>query len=288
MTVSVRSALCRTATRSGRCCPGWRRQVGDIRLALGWLPAPLEGIEPDAFTEVATLMPGWGSRSLLQCATARFVPDPVDRRRRGPVRRTAPRCADHPSGRTERGPAFRHGGVLAARADRRRRPRAGRGGHQLSGSRRGPTIGSRRSWTSWGHSDDGPLQMPQKRPDPVHEALADNVLRFVPEGAQLQYGPGPLGTALLNRTTVPLRIDTGLLTDAVVDLDQRGMLIGTPSATYLLGTDKLYDWADGKHDPARHGVHARRGPAVARWTVRCHEHRDRDRRLRSDQCRRRG
>ncbi len=34
------------------------RQVGDIRLALGWLPAPLEGIEPDAFTEVTTLMPG--------------------------------------------------------------------------------------------------------------------------------------------------------------------------------------------------------------------------------------
>jgi acyl-CoA hydrolase len=120
-----------------------------------------------------------------------------------------------------------------------------------------------------GHSVDGPLPMPQKTPDPVHEALADNVLRFVPEGAQLQYGPGPLGTALLNRTTVPLRIDTGLLTDAVVDLDRRGMLIGTPSATYLLGSEKLYDWADGK--PILHGTEythdaarlARGGPFVA-------------------------
>jgi acyl-CoA hydrolase len=111
-----------------------------------------------------------------------------------------------------------------------------------------------------GYSDDGPLQIAQKAPDPVHDAVADNVLRFVPEGARLQYGPGPLGTALLTRTTVPVRIDTGLLTDAVVDLDQRGMLIGTPSATYLLGTDKLYDWANGKrilngteytHDTAR-------------------------------------
>lgn len=120
-----------------------------------------------------------------------------------------------------------------------------------------------------GCSDDGPLQMPQKEPDSVHDALADNVLRFVPEGAQLQYGPGALGTALLNRTTVPLRIDTGLLTDAVVNLDRRGMLLGTPSATYLLGTDELYDWADGKrilhgteytHDAARL---ARGSPFVA-------------------------
>ncbi|EUA23149.1 acetyl-CoA hydrolase/transferase C-terminal domain protein [Mycobacterium xenopi 4042] len=65
-------------------------------------------------------------------------------------------------------------------------------------------------------------------------------------GARLQYGPGQLGTALLSRTTVPLRIDTGLLTDAVVDLDKRGLLAATPSASYLLGSQTLYDWADGK------------------------------------------
>src|SRR6202020_3312311 len=57
---------------------------------------------------------------------------------------------------------------------------------------------------------------------------------------------GQLGTALLRRAQVPLHIDTGLLTDAVVDLDRRGLLAGTPSATYLLGGDSLYDWADGR------------------------------------------
>jgi acyl-CoA hydrolase len=88
--------------------------------------------------------------------------------------------------------------------------------------------------------------MPQKDPEPVHEALADAVLRFVLEGARLQYGPGQLGTAVLRRTSVPLRIDTGLLTEAVVDMDTRGMLIDMPSAAYLFGTKKLYDWADGK------------------------------------------
>ena len=63
---------------------------------------------------------------------------------------------------------------------------------------------------------------------------------------RLQYGPGQLGTALLRRTAVPLQLDTGLLTDAVLDLDRRNLLIGTPTATYLLGSEALHRWADGR------------------------------------------
>jgi acyl-CoA hydrolase len=98
-----------------------------------------------------------------------------------------------------------------------------------------------------GRSADGPVRLPPKAPEAVHGALADSVLRHVPRGARLQYGPGQLGTALLTRVTVPLQIDTGLLTDAVIDLERRGLLAGTPSATYLMGDDDLYDWADGRH-----------------------------------------
>jgi acyl-CoA hydrolase len=97
-----------------------------------------------------------------------------------------------------------------------------------------------------GRSADGPVRLPSKAPEAVHDALADAVLRLVPDGARLQYGPGQLGTALLNRATVPLQLDTGLLTDAVVDLDRRGLLAATPSATYLMGSDVLYDWAEGR------------------------------------------
>ncbi|MDT5044746.1 MAG: hypothetical protein QOD02_5315 [Mycobacterium sp.] len=82
------------------------------------------------------------------------------------------------------------------------------------------------------------MRLSAREPEPIHGALADAVLRSVPEGARLQYGPDQLGTALLRRAQVPLRIDTGMLTDAVVDL--------TPSATYLLGGDELYGWADGR------------------------------------------
>jgi acyl-CoA hydrolase len=92
----------------------------------------------------------------------------------------------------------------------------------------------------------GPVRVPQREPEPIHDALADAVLQLVPEGARIQYGPGQLGTALLRQARAPLHIDTGLLTDAVVDLDRRGLLAGTPSATYLLGSDALYDWADGR------------------------------------------
>src|SRR6202012_5425195 len=98
----------------------------------------------------------------------------------------------------------------------------------------------------------GPARTPQGDPEPIHDALADAVLRLIPNGARLQYGPGQLGTALLRRAQVPLHIDTGLLTDAVVDLDKRGLLAGTPSATYLLGSDSLYDWADRR--PILHGL----------------------------------
>jgi hypothetical protein len=221
------------------------RDVGSVRLILGWLPTALDGIDTDAFTETVALMPGWGLRTVLARPTSRFVPTRLsaipplltgvlrpdvlvtrvverDRRlhfgsevswQRGLVDAGVPVLAilDHTSPRADAGPPLDPGAVQVC-----------------------------------GRSSEGPAWMPQKEPESVHDALADAVLRFVPEGGRLQYGPGQLGTALLRRTAVPLRIDTGLLTDAVVDMDKRGMLIDMPSATYLFGTEVLYDWADGK------------------------------------------
>jgi hypothetical protein len=221
------------------------RDVGSVRLILGWVPTPLDGIQPDAFAETVALMPGWGLRTVLAEPTARFVPTRLsgippmltgvlrpdvlvtrvterDGRlhfgtevswQRGLVDTGVPVLAilDHTSPCADAGPPLDRGAVHLA-----------------------------------GRSSEGPACMPQKDPESVHDALADAVLRFVPEGARLQYGPGQLGTALLRRAPVPLRIDTGLLTDAVVDMDKRGMLIDMPSATYLFGTDELFDWADGK------------------------------------------
>src|SRR6201996_5710738 len=49
-------------------------EVGSVRLVLGWLPAPIDGLDADAFAEVVALMPGWGVRDVLRSSKARFLP----------------------------------------------------------------------------------------------------------------------------------------------------------------------------------------------------------------------
>jgi len=221
------------------------RELGDIRLIVGWLTAPLEGIDATAFTEVVALMPGWGVRDLLRTPTARFVPTPLSGiasllagalRPDVLITRLVQRDGRlHFSTEVSWQREIVDAGVpVLALVDR-----------DASYADAGPPLDSS-AVRIIGHSTDGPLRFPSADPEAVHESLADAVLRFVPEGARLQYGPGQLGTALLKQARQRLQIDTGLLTDAVIDLDQRGLLLGIPSATYLFGTDALYDWADGK------------------------------------------
>ncbi|AFC42615.1 citrate lyase, alpha subunit family protein [Mycobacterium intracellulare 1956] len=221
------------------------REVGSVRLVLGWLPAPIDGLDADAFGEVVALMPGWGVREVLRSPKARFLPTRLAAipalladvlrpdvlltrlvRRDGLLHFSTEvswqRAVTDSGTRTL---AIIDTSAPAAAAE----PGLGPPGLEVLGTVRG-----------------GPLRVPQREPEPIHEALADAVLRLLPEGARIQYGPGQLGTALLRQAQVPLYIDTGLLTDAVVDLDRRGLLAGTPSATYLLGSDALYDWADGR------------------------------------------
>jgi acyl-CoA hydrolase len=227
------------------------RDAGSVRLVLGWLPAAVDGLDADAFGEVAALMPGWGARDVLRTPTARFVPtrlSAIGALLAGALRpdllitRLVERNGQlHFATEVSWQHELVEAGVPVFAIVDSEAPMAS----AL------PALDPARV-TVVGHSADGPVLLSPKAPEPVHEALADAVLRFVPEGSRLQYGPGQVGTALLNRATVPLQIDTGLLTDAVVDLERRGLLAATPSATYLMGSEVLYDWADGK--PILRGV----------------------------------
>jgi len=232
-------------TSVGAALSAAARDAGSVRLVLGWLPAPVDGIDPDAFSEVRALMPGWGVRDVLRSPTAGFIP-----------------------ARLSAVPALLTGTLRPDLLITRLVERDGRlhFGTEVSWQRElvnagvpvlaivdstSPAASAEAPLdvdrvTVAGRSSNGPVRLPYKAPEPVHEALADAILSFIPEGARLQYGPGQLGAALLARATRPLRIDTGLLTDAVVNLDRRGLLVGTPSATYLLGSDTLYEWADGR------------------------------------------
>jgi acyl-CoA hydrolase len=221
------------------------RELASVHLVLGWLPGPVDGLQTDAFTDVVALMPGWGVRDVLRTPTACFVPtrlSAIGALLAGVLRpdllitRLAQRdgrlhFATEVSWQHELVDA---GVPVLAIVD----------GVTAAASAL-PALDPAQV-TVAGRSTDGPVPLPPKAPEAVHEALADSVLRHVPPGARLQYGPGQLGSALLTRTAVPLQIDTGLLTGAVVDLDRRGLLVGTPSATYLMGGDELYDWADGR------------------------------------------
>jgi acyl-CoA hydrolase len=220
-------------------------EVGSVRLVLGWLPAPIDGLDADAFADVVALMPGWGVREVLRSPNARFLPT---RLAAIPALLTDVLRPDVLLTRVARRDgllqfgtevswqrAVIYNGTKVLAVIDTSAPAADAGpALDLSGVEVLGTVGS------------GPARIPERDPEPLHDALADAVLQLIPEGARIQYGPGQLGTALLRRAQVPLQIDTGLLTDAVVDLDRRGLLAGTPSATYLLGSDALYDWADGR------------------------------------------
>ncbi|BBX94281.1 acetyl-CoA hydrolase/transferase [Mycolicibacterium fortuitum subsp. acetamidolyticum] len=232
-------------TSIGTAVSAAAREVGSVRLVLGWLPAAVDGIEVDAFADVVALMPGWGVREVLRSPSAQFLPT---------------RLAAIPALLTD----VLRPDVLLTRLVQR--DGALQFGTEVSWQRTviasgasvlgivdtsAPAADAERTVDVTavevlGTVGGGVTRLPERKPEPIHEMLADAVLRFVPEGARLQYGPGQLGTALLQRAQVPLQIDTGLLTDAVVDLDRHGLLVGTPSATYLLGSDVLYDWADGR------------------------------------------
>jgi hypothetical protein len=244
------------------------RETDSVRLLLGWMPAPVEGLDATAFGEVAALMPGWGVRDLLRTPTARFIPtrlSAIGALLSGPLRpdllitRLVERDGNHHFATevswqrelVDAGvPVFAIIDAVAPMASAL--PPLDPGQVRVIG-----------------HSADGPTRLLPKAPQEIHHALAESVLRLVPAGARLQYGPGQLGTALLDGLTVPVHLDTGLLTDAVVDLERRGLMTTTPSATYLLGSDVLYDWADGK--PILRGIEythdltrlSRGGPLIA-------------------------
>jgi hypothetical protein len=227
------------------------REVGSVRLVLGWLPAPVDGLEADAFAEVVALMPGWGVREVLRSPKARFLPT---RLAAIPALLADVLRPDVLLTRVARRDGLLHFGTEVSW----QRNVIDSGTRTLAvidtsapAADAGPAL-DLSAVEVLGTVGSGPVRIPERDPEPIHEALADAVLQLLPDGARIQYGPGQLGTALLRRAQVPLHIDTGLLTDAVVDLDRRGLLAGTPSATYLLGSDSLYDWADGR--PILHGL----------------------------------
>lgn len=232
-------------TSIGPTVSAFARERGDVTLLLGWTPGPLGGLDADAFERVIALMPGWGVRALAKSANTVLLPTSLAA---VPGILTGPARPDLLITRL-----VRRGGALHFATEVSWQQSLIAEGvptwavvDELAPAASAELPIARERVAVVATTSRGPWELAPRDPEPIHEVIADRVLRIVPPGARLQYGPGQLGTALLRRARHPLQIDTGLLTDAVVDLDRRGLLAGMPSATYLLGSRLLNEWADGR------------------------------------------
>ena len=93
------------------------------------------------------------------------------------------------------------------------------------------------------------LQMADAGTDPMSEAIARNVARTIGDGATVQAGLGKIPTAALRALCGRrgLRIHSGLVSEAVVDLDEAGALASGVAVTggVAIGTQRLYDAVGG-------------------------------------------
>jgi acyl-CoA hydrolase len=93
---------------------------------------------------------------------------------------------------------------------------------------------------------DPPPQVRQPNPDDSARAIGEAVASLIPAGAAVQLGPGRIATAVLEALKSPVRICSGVIDDMIVDLDERGLLAGQAETAYVVGSDRLYDWANGR------------------------------------------
>ena len=222
------------------------RSVGGVRLLLGWMPVGDPALDFTAFADVRTVMSGWALRRPVDAGLVRALPvrlSAVPALLHGPLRPDLLVAAlvPRPGGgfgfgtevswlRAAVAAGARVAGVLSPRYSR---------------CDAGPALPEDRL-VIVGSTDDGPATLAFSEPQAEHRAIAEHVAALVPEGARVQVGPGALGVAILDGLRSPVRIESGMLPDGVVDLDRRGLLVGEPVAAYLAGGDRLLEWADGR------------------------------------------
>jgi Acetyl-CoA hydrolase/transferase C-terminal domain len=84
----------------------------------------------------------------------------------------------------------------------------------------------------------------QRPADDVDLRIGALVASLVPEGATLQFGPGGIGEGIARALDRPVRIRSGLLTDAMASLHDRGLLAGPATAAYTWGGDPIIRLAE--------------------------------------------
>ena len=84
-----------------------------------------------------------------------------------------------------------------------------------------------------------PTAMPQRPADEVDRRIGELVASLVPDDATLQFGPGGVGQGMASSLRRPVRIRSGLLTDAMASLHDRGLLLSPAVAAYTWGGEPI-------------------------------------------------
>jgi acyl-CoA hydrolase len=220
--------------------------VGDVSLVLGWCLSLPDDFEPSAFRDVRTVMSGFALRHLVRQGAVHYVPDRyagVPALLYGPLRPDVALVAMRP------GVDEWHWGSevswMAALLDLPGLQVLVEENEALPAASAEPAVPRGRG-TVVARSHRPPVPAEPHPPSEVHRLIARHVAPFVPAGARLQYGPGPVADALVDVLEVPLDVRSGMLTDTVLQLERRGLLLGTPFGAYLWGSPDLYAWADGR------------------------------------------
>ncbi len=88
---------------------------------------------------------------------------------------------------------------------------------------------------------DPPDPPPANREEGEHRVIGRLVAGLIPDRATVQWGPGSIGAAVVAALDRPVRVRSGLVTDELVDLAGRGLLIGAAEAAYLWGGPGLQE-----------------------------------------------
>ena len=75
----------------------------------------------------------------------------------------------------------------------------------------------------------------QRPADEVDLRIGSLVASLIPDGATLQFGPGGIGEGIASALDRPVRIRSGLLTDAMAAIHTRGLLLEPAIAAYTWG-----------------------------------------------------
>lgn len=220
------------------------RSVGGVSLVLGWcLELPVR-LDLDAFTDIRTLMGGFALQPAIDSGVVHRVPARLGGL---PALLAGPLRPDLLVAGLNRDDGWRWGtevswmssvvdaGVPVLVEHNEALPRTS-----------GDPVVPADQVTVVSHVERPPVVVPPAPIDDTSRRIAAHIADLIPEGACVQYGPGPLADAVFDLLTVPVRIRSGMINQSVLELEQRRLLLDTPVSTYVVGTPDVYAWADGR------------------------------------------